>query len=192
MSAADSTSSPCYRGILGFARYRVGDDGSVWSWRKQAKTWKRLAPFASLTGYLQVSLYRDLKRFRKYVHQIVLETFVGPCPPGLECRHLDGDKTNNAAINLAWGTRSENMADMMRHGTWRRPPGRKTFPAVYPSINRGSSNGRSKVSENDVLEFHRLRAAGHKPREIAQRAGLTVEHVRRILRGEKWCHLLQR
>ena len=31
-------------------------------------------------------------------------------------RHLDGDKENNRAENLAWGTDSENMIDQVRHG----------------------------------------------------------------------------
>jgi hypothetical protein len=47
----------------------------------------------------------------------VLEAFVGPRPPGLECRHLDGNPANSVLANLAWGTHSENMQDRVRHGT---------------------------------------------------------------------------
>ena len=46
---------------------------------------------------------------------------MGPCPPGFECRHFpDRDPTNNAATNLSWGTRAENVADMAVHGTTAR------------------------------------------------------------------------
>lgn len=59
---------------------------------------------------------------RRYVHQLVLEAFAGPCPRGLECRHLDGDAANNALSNLQWGTASENQRDRIAHGThhWAR------------------------------------------------------------------------
>lgn len=33
--------------------------------------------------------------------------------------HLDGDKLNNGASNLAYGTRSQNIKDTVRHGTNR-------------------------------------------------------------------------
>ena len=35
----------------------------------------------------------------------------------VDVRHLDGDKLNNAAENLCWGTRSENNLDAVAHGT---------------------------------------------------------------------------
>lgn len=47
---------------------------------------------------------------------MVLRAFVGEPPAGHECRHLDGDRQNNALDNLAWGTRAENVADTIRHG----------------------------------------------------------------------------
>ena len=49
-------------------------------------------------------------------HRLVMFAFVGPCPPGQEVRHLDGDKLNPSLDNLVYGTRSENMRDMVRHG----------------------------------------------------------------------------
>lgn len=52
----------------------------------------------------------------RYVHQLVCETFHGRCPPGYDTRHLNGDKLDNRASNLAWATHAENMADMTGHG----------------------------------------------------------------------------
>lgn len=37
------------------------------------------------------------------VHRLVLAAFVGPCPDGMEVRHLDGDPANNSLGNLAYG-----------------------------------------------------------------------------------------
>src|SRR5262249_43840339 len=43
-------------------------------------------------GYLFVALYRVRRRDENFkVHALVLLAFVGPCPPGMECRHLDGN-----------------------------------------------------------------------------------------------------
>jgi hypothetical protein len=43
--------------------------------------------------------------------------FVGPCPAGLEIRHLNGNATDNHLSNLTYGTKSENELDRVRHGT---------------------------------------------------------------------------
>ena len=34
------------------------------------------------------------------VHRLVLEAFVGPNPPGLECCHNNGDPSDNRVENL--------------------------------------------------------------------------------------------
>lgn len=133
-------SETMFRPITGFPDYRVGDDGSVWSrrdreclgygggtrsvigpWRQlkptrriKTETRHRQVPYVSLV----VSLRRDGRKFPRVVSRLVLENFVGPCPPGMECRHLDGDSTNNRLNNLAWGTRLQNASDRIRHGTY--------------------------------------------------------------------------
>lgn len=65
------------------------------------------------SGHLHISLGAGSVR---KVHHLVLEAFVGPCPPGMQCLHGDGDPTNNALANIKWGTASENMLDRVRHG----------------------------------------------------------------------------
>ena len=54
-------------------------------------------------------------RIDRTVHSLILETFVGPCPPGLEALHHDDDPSNNKLSNLSWGTRSENSYDAIRN-----------------------------------------------------------------------------
>lgn len=47
----------------------------------------------------------------KKVHTLVALAFLGPRPPKADVRHLDGNKQNNRANNLRYGTRSENNLD---------------------------------------------------------------------------------
>lgn len=54
----------------------------------------------------------------RYVHAMVLETYVGPKPPDMNLgRHLNGNSLDNSIENLRWGTYSENELDKVAHGT---------------------------------------------------------------------------
>jgi len=75
-----------------------------------------LTPWMSRTGYLLVALARGGKKTPKLVHRLVIETFIGPCPDGMECCHRDSDKSNNRLENLRWDTRSENQIDRIENG----------------------------------------------------------------------------
>ena len=67
-------------------------------------------------GYCRVSLHNNDKGRRKKVHILVLETFVGKKPTSMECRHLDGNPTNNHIENLVWDTHAMNCKDTIKHG----------------------------------------------------------------------------
>ncbi len=113
-----------YREIPGWPGYRVGNDGSVWTcWSKgprprltdrwtqmKASVQKRRSPGRA---YHYLNLRRpEGKRYRTFrVHRLILEAFVGPCPDGMESRHLDLDPSNNRLGNLAWDTPEQNRDD---------------------------------------------------------------------------------
>lgn len=52
----------------------------------------------------------------KYVHRLVLEAFVGPCPDGMVACHWDDNPENNHLNNLRWDTESSNQRDKVRNG----------------------------------------------------------------------------
>jgi hypothetical protein len=107
------------RSIPGFPDYEADDSGQIWSLKYGAP---RLITQTHLPGkYQTVGLFVAGKRTRKCVHVLIATTFHGPKPPDCEARHLDGDKLNNRARNLAWGTKLENAADAKYHG--RTPTG---------------------------------------------------------------------
>ncbi len=100
-------------GYEGF--YEVSDLGRVRSTPRPRTRGGILSARSRPKYYPHVSLWANGVRRSRNVHLLVLEAFVGPCPPGLECRHLDGDKGNPALSNLVWGTRGDNNRDRTRH-----------------------------------------------------------------------------
>ena len=55
------------------------------------------------------------------VHQLIMLTFVGPVPDGMEVLHINGDPTDNRLSNLRYGTRTENILDVYHQGgVWRK------------------------------------------------------------------------
>jgi len=67
-------------------------------------------------GYLRVALYRDRGQEDQHVHVLVARAFLPEPEPEQEVRHLNDDPYDNRVSNLQWGTRKENVADMMAAG----------------------------------------------------------------------------
>lgn len=122
------------------------------------------------SGHQQVTLHCDDGGKVRLVHHLVLETFVGPCPPGMQCRHLDGDPTNNSLDNLCWGTPAENTADMLRHGT----------------DTRGGRNAKAKLYRADILGMHARYKAGDSTKTIAEKWGVSQSVAWDIIRGHSY------
>src|SRR5262245_23621213 len=68
------------------------------------------------TGYHVVSLPDGRSWRRLFIHRLVLNTFMGPCPEGHQAAHWNGDRADNRLANLRWATAAENAADRERHG----------------------------------------------------------------------------
>ena len=106
--------------IPGFNGYEVTPDGRVYSsgsnWRGYGT--RELTQDLNSHGYPSVRLLnKEGKRKRMAVHRLVASAFLPPRPScDHEIRHLNGDKTDNRATNLAWGTRQDNAMDRDRHG----------------------------------------------------------------------------
>lgn len=76
----------------------------------------RICPRAG-NAYRSVGLSSPNGDVKYEVHRLIILTFEGPCPLGMEVRHLDGNADNSALANLAYGTRGENGRDKREHGT---------------------------------------------------------------------------
>lgn len=99
-----------WRRIPGIPNYLASDLGRVMS--LCGREVRILRPGLSTRGYRQVVLHGRTHA----VHRLVCRAFHGEPQHGQEVRHLDGDKLNNSALNVAWGTSAENARDTIRMG----------------------------------------------------------------------------
>jgi hypothetical protein len=129
-------------------KYAVNGLGGVWSctWSGSASgarggshigPWRKLKPRVGLRGYLQIKLARG-KTF--YVHDLVLEAFVGARPRGKEACHGPGGRLDNRLANLRWDSHVENMADALRAGAIAT----KLTPAKVRAIRRAATKGTTQ------------------------------------------------
>lgn len=147
--------SPCeeWRPVARDPRYEVSSHGRVRSWVKPGRSGnvrevpkvlaaagRRGTRRGTFQGYITVwSGGTGEGKAGVPVHILVAEAFLGPRPEGQEIRHLDGNSLNNYASNLAYGTRSENILDAVRHGTWVQSHWKQRAQAV--ATRRANGNG---------------------------------------------------
>jgi HNH endonuclease/NUMOD4 motif len=79
-------------------------------------------------SYQRISLWRNGAQEHFSVHRLVLETFVGPCPPGMVACHANDISDDNRLSNLRWDTPDANMRDKIRNR--RSHPGRHQLKSV--------------------------------------------------------------
>lgn len=173
--------------IPGFEVYEITEDGKIFSVPRilsDGRTWagglRKLCE--DRNGYLYVDLYKDGQHFNKQVHRLVLETFVGPCPDGMECRHLNGNPSDNRLQNLSWGTKSENAVDAVRHGTsscWKR--GHRG--------GAGEKNTQAKLSETDVRWIAFLSNGGVSGKELSEIFHVSRATVSNISNKRSWKYI---
>lgn len=174
-----------FRLVQGFEAYCISNYGRMHSRWKRVRygenslthAWMplRLSPNR---GYLKVTLTSiDRIAISKYVHVLVLETFIGPRPIGFEACHNDGVRSNNFIGNLRWGTAESNREDKLVHG----------MMAIPRCI--GSEHGRAKLTEEEVLEIRRKYKSGLLEKELAEQYGVTRSNIGAIVTRKSWKHI---
>jgi hypothetical protein len=166
-----------YRSIPGFPGYRIGSDGTVWSNKKLGRkrgvvAWRKMSPATHKSGHKIASLSKKNRIYSFYVHRLVLEAFVGPCPPGKVARHFpDQNPANNAINNLQWGEWSDNNGqDKVLNNT----------------SNRGSRCGASKLTSRDVKSIREAKAKGESTTSIALDHRVSLATVCDIVSRRTW------
>ena len=121
-------------------------------------------------GYLTVRLY-DRNRQKTFdVHRLMALTFLGEIADGMHVCHKDGIKTNCRLSNLRIDTISSNEKDKIAHGT----------------SNRGERFGRSKYTEEQVIEAKKLLAKRWRAIDVSVATKIALGSVKAISTGANW------
>jgi hypothetical protein len=125
-------------------------------------------------GHRQVTLSIENRPTTQLVHRLVAMTFLPQPAQGQDCVcHRDDDPSNNRPENLFWGSRSDNMADMVAKGRQR--------------IGAGVQG--SKLTETDIRSIRSLLANGFKQRQVAEIYAISQSNVSSIALGRSWGHV---
>lgn len=182
--------------------YRVSNRGEVWSLPRATTRGGILKHVVTkANGYHWVSPSKDGEQRPREVHKIVMEAFVGPCPEGMEVRHLDGNPGNNcwapgneeetvaAGGNLIYGTHAENMQDKHRHGTtWQlnvtHCPQDHEYTPENTMINKAGSRVCLTCKRERSLEAYYAKKRAENP-DYVPRKDMTPEEKAEQARAKR-------
>jgi hypothetical protein len=176
--------------IPDFPGYWLDKAGNVYSGKEQRspggqaqgfRTVNHLAPIRRLKRsvtrrYAHVGLFRKGRMATKRVHILMLETFIGPRPPGFVARHLNGNSLDNRIANLEWSTPRTNIEDIDRHGT--RVMGERVHTA--------------RLAEVDVKRIRTMQLHRGDIERLAHEYGVSRSTIDAIRRGITWKHVTPR
>lgn len=160
-----------FKWIPGYERlYLISNHGRVYSKISE----KILKSGVDSDGYFIVSLCKNKKKLTKTIHTLVLQTFIGDKLKNQQVRHIDGNRKNNKASNLVYGTAKENQDDRGIHGT-------KSY---------GEWNGNSYLTEKEIVEIReKYRTGRYTHRQLAKEYHVVHTTIGDIVRKEIWKHL---
>lgn len=118
-------------------RYTISEHGVVMS--SYFRTPRPLKWKIGTDGYPRVAIAGCWR----LVHQLILETFIGPCPKGLEARHLNNDPMNPRLDQLVWDTHQTNLLD------------KRTFNTDHNASKTHCDNGHEFSPENTRIRTDR-------------------------------------
>ena len=108
-------------------------------------------------------------------HRIVLEA-IEPAPS--KNHKVLHSCDNPCCVNIShlrWGTQKENTQDAIDRGRYVKMV--------------GTTNGRAKLSNEDISEIKRLYSLGQTQRQIGNLFGMSNQMISNIITGKAWKHL---
>lgn len=165
-------------------RYEVSNYGNVRRKDTVSKTANRFGPCTvrnkskpivqkktERTGYWRVSISVDGKKICFSTHRAVCSAFHAEVEGKNIVRHLDGNKDNNRANNLCWGTHAENTADALK---------------VHKTLPTGERCKQAKLNAVQAKEIFIRRQMGETLISIAKDYKIDKSMVSLIHKRVKW------
>lgn len=111
------------------------------------------------------------------VHRLVVETWVGKIPKGMQVNHIDGNRHNNSVKNLEICTPSQNVQHAVDMGLLPPRP--------------GASHHFSKIDEETLRSIKKDIEEWYGNDYIAKKHNLRFKHISLIRNGARWKHLFE-
>ncbi|HDU8695027.1 NUMOD4 motif-containing HNH endonuclease [Morganella morganii] len=161
--------------------YEVSDLGRIRSIERTGKTQFGVRKYGGgivnpikhkANGYLVVNLTSSGGRRKQVlVHRLVIMSFLGTSPKGMECCHNNGDRQDPRLVNLRWDTRKNNHADKKIHGTWQG----------------GENNGWHKLTVPQVIA---IRTSGLSIKELSEKFSVSTSCIEQVKYFQSWKHVV--
>lgn len=129
-------------------------------------------------GYCVARLNKGGKTYNLLTHRLIAELFLEK-PENykeLNVNHKNGVRNDNRPENLEWVTQSENMMHS-----------RDVLKSLNPP--RGEKQGKSKLTNNDVIEIRNLYSMGVLQKDIAKKFDVSAKQISVIARKIQWAHI---
>lgn len=137
-------------------KYIINPDSTVigkHGWR--GETEHIVKPVMGVDNYLEIRISMDGVRKKWKLHKLICEVFHGPKPSKEhQVCHIDGNKLNNAAENLKWGTVKENAQDRAKHGKTSR--GKRHSKTISEAIKKHRKNAALIAAAPEMFEILQL------------------------------------
>lgn len=166
-----SPENPFWKDVEGYdGAYSVNYWGEVRSNRSGIRLSMRVVPRGK--GYVYVSLWKDGKEKKYYVHRLVAQAFVPNPENKLTVNHKNGNTYHNSKDNLEWMTHQEQQDHAWATGL---------------TNNRGENCGTSKLKLLDVSSIRaEYSAGGITQKFLAEKYGVTQPQISKIVNDKRW------
>jgi hypothetical protein len=147
----------------------VSSDGDVLTLKRRIPELR--APNLDPRGRHRHTLFTPAGRAYVFGHQLVLEAFVGPRPPGQEVNHKDGNPSNNRLENLEYVTKSENITHS------------------YRVLGRRATMCNAKLTDSQVKDLRQRARRGTKQTTLAKTFGISTAQVSMAVNRKSYTHI---
>lgn len=183
--------------VADFPSYEVSDQGRVrrlagWILTRRGY-WTpirgRVLHLKTAERYNSVILHDAGRTATRRVHRLVLTTFVGDCPDGMEGCHNNGNARDNRLSNLRWDTPLANCDDIRKHGTHHHTAQVKCKrrhvlapPNIRPdSLRRGQRACLACNRGGDRLRYHYKTTPTNAPELMQQVSDRYYEEIMNVV-----------